>query len=91
MQKQKWELKRLLVPVEVDVNNKSQPNIWFNPIWNEKTKKSFAEADALAANGWELIGVIPEIGGHEIIHPNNSAGCSFTTGYLLMFKRQISA
>jgi hypothetical protein len=88
----KWEIKRLWVPLDLQVHsNTSKQHTYYNPVWNDDTKKAWAQAEALAAEGWELVSALPETGAHELTFESGvkalGAGSSYTVGYLLFFKR----
>ena len=75
----------------------------FFPQWQECFKKAWAEAEKFAGDGWELVSLaptdngyvcywVPEPNKNNIIDPGRLGqsfgyGCSYTAGYLLVFKR----
>jgi hypothetical protein len=94
---QKWEIKRLYVPTDVDIDgtqeDKETTLRTFSPNWGSEFKKAWSEADLLAADGWELIGIAEETKGNQMWwtpYPAQKCfgtGCSWTSGYFLVFKR----
>ena len=94
---QKWEIKRHWVPVDIDgdiVKRDNATNIeFFTPTWQDNFKTAWAEAESLSSDGWELVSVTSETKGFlETWTPRASnkcygAGGSFTTVYMLVFKR----
>lgn len=92
MSRQRWELKRLWLPVETMARASDKTNYYFQPGWEDKTYQVWAQAEQLAEDGWELVGMVPETMGHEYIAGgamtiNIGAGTSYTQGYYLVFKR----
>ncbi len=89
---QKWELKRLWLPLNVQLqSDKSKEHTYYNPFWNDETKKAWSQAETLAADGWELVSALPETGSHELTFETGiktlGVGSSYTVGYLFIFKR----
>ena len=76
----------------------------FLPKWEKDFNRAWAEAEVLANEGWELISLAPLNKGYVcswVPQPNENTfvdparlgqsfgyGCSFTAGYMLVFKRQ---
>ena len=92
---QRWELKRLWMPLNVErQTDKSKQHTYYIPSWNDETRKVWAQAETLSAEGWELVTAIPETGAHELAFESGmkalGVGSSYTLGYLLIFKRQKS-
>ena len=97
---QRWEIKRLFVPTDVTTRGYSENRLngrVFEPGWGDEFKKSWAEAEKLASEGWEMVGIAQEIRGNEewwVPFPPSVAygtGCSWTSGYILIFKRPLDA
>jgi hypothetical protein len=89
---QKWEIKRLVIPLLVEGEEFDSGNVtYWKPTFNEDTQKAFEKANALAADGWELVGITEITSGYEKKSGFDQfaygTGCSFTTGFLFMFKR----
>lgn len=89
---QRWEIKRLWLSLDVEWRtDKSKQHTYYNPKWSDETRKAWAQAEAMAADGWELVAAIPEMGSHELIYEVGikaaGAGSSYTVGYLFIFKR----
>jgi len=93
----RWEIKNQWVPVDikrsvVSTSERTQ-TIECEPTWKEGFKKAWAEAEALADDGWELVGVAPETCGRITIGQEQegsgavAAGLSYTAGYMLLFQR----
>src|SRR5687768_5220572 len=64
-------------------------SLWYKPMTRpeEEDAQGWARAERLAAEGWELVNVMPLVGGHEGYAEEESAGCSFQSGYMMFFKR----
>ena len=94
---QRWELKRLWVPLKIKADvaetsrTTSRTMVW--SVSDESTEKAQEEAAQLAAEGWELVSVVPKIAGrvYSISGRNeySSAGCDVTSGYYMFFKRAL--
>ena len=91
----KYELKNAWVPFDVskDLDSQTPPsNITtydFIPRVGEESQKRWDEATELAADGWDLVGVLPSIAGHGRKIGQAGVGFSYTCGYFLIFKRPI--
>jgi len=92
----RWELKVVYVPLTQDIQRSQKKGLlaigedyWIIPTRSEETEKSWAMAEQMAREGWELVGIAPCIAGHEVYHAEGGCGCSVTIGYNLFFKRSI--
>lgn len=88
----KWELKRVWMPVTINIRtDKSKQHEYRYPAWNEETKKAWGQAEVIAAEGWEFVSALPEIGSHELGFEAGikalGVDSSCTVGNLLIFKR----
>lgn len=93
----KWEIKRHYIPTGLNIRGYKEDNATygrtFEPTWGDDFKNAWSEAEKLADEGWELVGISQEIQGNQewwVPVPANKCygvGCSWTGGYILVFKR----
>ena len=88
----KWELKRVWIPLTIEIlTDKSKQNEYRHPAWNEEARQAWTQAEALSAEGWELVSALAETGSHELAFEAGikalGVGSSYTVGYMLFFKR----
>lgn len=89
---QRWEIRRQFVSFTEEVSaDKSKDHVWRYSGWGDEATQGWAKAEALAAEGWDLVAVVPIIKGHEWSWKVGVAaagtGCSYTEGMYLVFKR----
>lgn len=89
---QRWELKRLWLPLDVEWRtDKSKQHTYYSPVWRDEARKVWAQAESIAAEGWELVSATPAMGAHEQLFEVGikaaGAGSSYTVGYWFIFKR----
>ena len=83
---QRWEIKRIWMPLGISFKELSNSLMSAYPAWNDETRNSWAQVEALAAEGWELISAIAETASRGTIYGVGGTCCSFTSGYMLFFK-----
>jgi hypothetical protein len=89
---QKWEIKRLYIPTILSIDKESKllsTDHYRIPVWGDSSNEMWSEAEVLASEGWEPVGISQVITGHEHYQETISCGSSNTAGYTLIFKRPL--
>jgi len=97
--KQKWEIKRIYISYtqgfeEIDQGVHGWIE-WVSVEPTDETVSNYAEADQLAAEGWELVSVVPLLSGYNFARRKLvtldlvGGGSSVPTGLLMFFKRPL--
>jgi hypothetical protein len=87
---QRWELNRVWVPLETKVDEQRESDWVYT--WREhgeKAGKALERADQLAAEGWELVAVMPQLRSDHYMSSMGGGGSSCERGYLMFFKRPL--
>ncbi len=94
----KWEIKKIYIQKEMATKGYSTDSAtagrFIYGSAGDLYDKGWAEAEALASDGWELVGITPDIMGNEEWWTGYSTaagyGCSWTAGLFLVFKRPVA-
>ncbi len=94
----KWEIKKVYIQKEMVMKDYAvdafKSGRYIYGAAGDIYDKGWAEAEALAADGWELVGITPDMMGHEEwevgIYQGAGYGCSWTAGLFLVFKRPVA-
>ncbi len=82
-----WELTRIEVPLSLATSGEDG-SINSVPVHSEASEAAWAQAAQLAREGWELVSSVPLVASHEF-EGDVGVGSSFTSGYVLLFRRSV--
>jgi hypothetical protein len=86
-----WEYRRLLLKAPTDAQEHAEVDATsFFYFGRQEPDTVFWKDDEVAElgrEGWELVAVVPIIGGRVRTAPSNNWSISYTIGYTLWFKR----